>query len=122
MSRPTSSSACSTVRPSGTSIARPSTLILGTLELEALGEGALALAHVRLEVAPEVPQQSLDRPGRRVGEGADGLALHLAGHVEQHVQVLGLAGAALDALDDLVDPSRPLATLGALAAGLVAEE
>src|SRR5271167_2100689 len=47
-----------------------------------------------LDLAAEVAEEALDRPDRRVGELADGVALDLAGHVQQHVDLarLGLAG------------------------------
>jgi hypothetical protein len=42
-----------------------------------------------------MPDQALDRPGRRVAERADRVALDLLGDVEQHVDLalLGLARA-----------------------------
>ena len=43
-----------------------------------------------LQLRPEVPDQALDRPGRRVAEGADRVALDLIGHVQQHVDLLQL--------------------------------
>jgi hypothetical protein len=37
---------------------------------------------------PEMADQALDRPGRRVAERADGVAFDLLGDVEQHVDLL----------------------------------
>ena len=41
-----------------------------------------------LDLGPEVADQALDRPCRRVAERADGVALDLLGHVEQQVDLL----------------------------------
>ena len=51
---------------------------------------ALALSDPALDLGPEVPDQSLDRPGRGIAERADRMALDLVGHVEQRVDLLGL--------------------------------
>src|SRR6516225_2884936 len=59
------------------------------------GVGALARAigvDALLHLVAEVAEEALDRPGGRVAEAADRVALHLAGDVEQQVDLghLGL--------------------------------
>ncbi len=53
--------------------------------------GVDALFHHRAEV----PDQALDRPGRRIAERADRVALDLARHLLEHVDLREL-GPALD--------------------------
>src|SRR3546814_10092678 len=56
-----------------------------------------------------VAQQALDRPGRRVAERADGVALDLIGHVEQGVNLVEFGIAAYQARHHAVHPAGALA-------------
>src|SRR5262245_43187062 len=48
-------------------------------------EGARALFSVRVEFALELGDVRLHRPGDRLAEGADGVPLHAARHVDQEI-------------------------------------
>src|SRR6478735_350221 len=58
-----------------------------------VGIGAVAVDPLFDDVA-EMPDQALHRPGGGIPERADGVALDLIGHVEQHVD-LALLGATI---------------------------
>ena len=71
---------------------------------------------------PEMPDQALNRPRRRVAQRADRVAFDLRGDFEQHVD-LALLGAALGhAVHHAPHPARALAAGRALAAALVLVE
>ena len=48
----------------------------------------------RLDLFAEIADQALDGPCGGVAQGADGVALDLLGHVQQHVDFLDLGIAA----------------------------
>ena len=74
------------------------------------------------DLVAEVAEQALDRPGGRVAQAADRVALDLAGHVEQQVDLghLGLAGD--HPLHHPPHPAGAFAARRALAAALVLVE
>src|SRR5882757_8897873 len=75
-----------------------------------------------LDLVTEMRDQALDRPRRSVTERADGVALDLFCHFQQHVD-LALVGAALGHPgQDPPHPSRALAAWRALAAAFVLVE
>src|SRR5215204_1073061 len=75
-----------------------------------------------LDLAPEMPDQPLDRPGGGVAERADGVALDLRRDFEQHVDLAPLRAAFGHAGEDAPHPARALAAGRALAAALVLVE
>src|SRR5690606_29006372 len=75
-----------------------------------------------LDLAPEVADQPLDRPGGSVAESADRVPFDLLGHVEQHVDLLDLGLAAHQPLHHAHHPARALPARRALAAALVLVE
>ena len=86
---------------------------------------ALKLARQRRggrEGLTEVPQESLNRPRRRVSESADRMPLNLLGQLVEHID-LPLVRAALDEpVHHLLEPGRALAARRALSARLVLVE
>src|SRR5512143_3547567 len=75
-----------------------------------------------LDDVAEMADQSLHRPGRGIAECADGMALHLIAHVEQHID-LALLGLALGhALEHPPHPACALAAGRALPAGFMLVE
>src|SRR6185369_4376527 len=78
-----------------------------------------ALRDPRLDLGPEMTDKPLDRPGRRIAEGADRMALDLARHLLQHVDLLDPRIAAHEALHHPIHPAGALAAGGALAAALM---
>src|SRR5574341_2662114 len=99
--------------------ARESLRELSGLKGSPAREGTGPLPDVGLELFPEVLEVTLDGHGRRIAQDADGLPLHVVAHVQEHIQVLFAPLAVLDPPQDLVEPGRALAALGALAAGFV---
>ena len=83
--------------------------------------GAVAVDAL-LDLGAEVADQALDRPGRRVAERADGVALDLLRDVEQHVDLAALGAALGHAQHHAPHPARALAAGRALAAALVLVE
>ena len=80
------------------------------------------LVDARLDLVTEMRDQALDRPRRSVAERADGVALDLLRHFEQHVD-FALVGAAFGhAAQDAPHPARAFAAGRALAAALVLVE
>lgn len=63
---------------------------------------------------PEVTDQTLNRPGRRVSESADGVSLHLAGDIKKHVDLGGLGFASRHSLENPPHPACPLPAGSAL--------
>src|SRR5574341_1720055 len=92
------------------------------LEVRRPAEGAGPITDVLFELVAEVLEVALHGHGDRVAEDADGLALHVVARIQERLQVPRPALAPFDAGEDLVEPCRTLAALGALPAGLVAVE
>ena len=87
-----------------------------------MGTARLVRRDPLLHHRPEMPDQPLDRPGRRIAQRADRVALHLARHLLQRVD-LGGFGAALDhAVHHPHHPAGALAARRALAAAFVLVE
>ena len=70
----------------------------------------------------EMADEALDRPGRRVAERADRVALDLLGDFQQHVDLALLRAALGHARQHAPHPARALAARRALAAALVLVE
>src|SRR5262245_542864 len=131
---PRRSAAWMTVTPSSTSIAWPSISILGMGSqrpgpgslspaaaprgpVSRLGaEGAAAEGGVLLELGAELRGEGPGRHGGAVGQGADGIALNVVGHVEEEIDVRGGRAAVLEAAQHPVQPPRALAARRALPA------
>src|SRR5277367_4429305 len=77
------------------------------------------LINALFDLGPEMSDQTLDRPGRRVPERADRMALDLFGDVEQHVDFLLLRAALGHAGHHAPHPTGALAARRALAAAFV---
>src|SRR4051794_34416294 len=75
-----------------------------------------------LNLRTEVAQQALYGPGRAVAEGADGVALDLLRHFEQHVDLALLGAAFRHAGQHAPHPAHPFAAGRALAAAFVLVE
>src|SRR3954452_2201969 len=75
-----------------------------------------------LDLAPEVADQPLDRPGGGVAERADGVALDLGRDLQEHVDLAPLRSPLGHAGEDAPHPAGALAAGGALAARLVLVE
>src|SRR6185295_5552489 len=120
------SAAWMTVLPSSTSTVRPSISILGmgvgARRSRLRAEGAARQGGVLLELGAVLGDQGARRHGRGVGQGADRVAHHVAGDVEQEVDVARRGGARLETGEDAVHPPGPLAARRALPARLVVEE
>src|SRR5262245_13444277 len=121
---PRRSAAWMTVTPSSTSIVWSSISILGMgSQRRRLGaEGAAAKGGVLLELRTELRREGPGRHGRTVGQGADGVALDVVGHVEEEVDVPGRRAADLEAAQHAGEPPGALAARRALPARLVVEE
>src|SRR5438309_946974 len=114
---PRRSAARMTVTPSSTWTLRPSISSVGTGGgLRA--EGAAAERGVLLELGAVLGDEGARRHGGGLGEGADGGAHHVAGDVEQQIDVAGRGRALLEADQHAVQPARALAAGRALAARL----
>src|SRR5580704_6523087 len=92
ISAPAASHACKSVNSGGTSISLPSTMrmVISSLRRGPHRLGARVgriFVDAPLDLGAEVAQQPLHRPGRAVAEGADGVALDLLCHLEQHVDL-----------------------------------
>src|SRR3989475_3851297 len=118
------SAAWITVSPSGTSIRRPSISTVGTGRLRSGPERAAAAGGVLLELGPVLGQERAGRHGGRVGERTDRRAHHVAGDVEEEVDVAGRRRdvSVLEPPQDLLEPPRPFTAGSALPARLVVEE
>src|SRR4028119_51227 len=75
-----------------------------------------------VDLGREVAYQTLDRPGRRVAERADGVAFDLGRNFKQHVDLALLGAAFRHAVEHAPHPARALAAGSALAAALVLVE
>src|SRR6185437_5234961 len=76
------------------------------------------LVDAALDLGPEMRDQPLDRPGRRVAERADRMALDQLGDVEQHVDLALLRPALRHAGHHPPHPASALAARRTLAAAL----
>src|SRR3989338_8439521 len=115
---PSWSAAWMMVVPGGTVTVRPSMVSVGMRSHKIAGTGG----DVMFELRAEFPDVGLDGPGRRVGEHADGLALHAAGARRENVKVPRAPVAMQDAGQLCEEPPGPLAARRALPARLVREE
>src|SRR5205085_10255570 len=80
------------------------------------------LVDAPLDLRPEMAQQALHRPGGAVAERADGVALDLLRHLEQHVDLALVRTALGHAGEHAPHPAHALAARRALAAALVLVE
>src|SRR5471032_417956 len=112
------------VMPAGTSISLPSILIVGIATLPALFRCQLfgARADAALHFRPEVPDQSLDRPRRAVGERANRVTLNLLGDVVQRIDLLDARVTRDHAFHHAPYPAEPFAAGRALATALMLVE
>ena len=130
ISAPAASQAWSSVYSGGTSTSMPSTmsLVIDRVSHSAAIRHRLGMRVGRvmvdalLDLVAEMPDQALDRPGRRVAERADGVALDLRRDLEQHVDLALLRAALGHARQHAPHPARALAARRALAAALVLVE
>ena len=76
----------------------------------------------RLQLGPEVTNQALQRPSKRLAQCTNRMALDLLRQLLQHIDLSFPAEALLEAMHDLVGPLGALATRGALATGLMVVE
>src|SRR5271155_700865 len=77
------------------------------------------LINALFDLGPEMSDQALDRPSRRVPERADRMPLDLLGDVEQHVDFFLLRAAIGHAGHHAPHPTGALAARRALATALV---
>src|SRR5271156_6931988 len=77
------------------------------------------LINALFDLGPEMSDQALDRPSRRVPERADRMPLDLLGDVEQHVDFFLLRAALGHAGHHAPHPTGALAARRALATALV---
>src|SRR5947207_2168003 len=84
--------------------------------------GTAAQAHMLDKFVAEELHTADNRARRRVAQGAKRLASQIIADVEQQIDILLLALAVLQAMQDLRQPVRALAAGRAFAAGLVAVE
>src|SRR5213080_280578 len=82
-----------------------------------LRKTALVLDVVHV-LAAEFLHRRNHRADRCVAEGAERLAADVIGHVQQQIGIFTTSLAALDAVEDRLQPVRPLAARRALTAGL----
>src|SRR5208282_3398571 len=133
ISAPAASQAWSSVYSGGTSISLPSMMSLViALSLRRLGYRRIQHAHrvgiggifvdAALDLGPEMPQQTLHRPGRAVAERADRVAFDLLGHIPKGVDLALLSAAFRHAGEQAPHPAHALAARRALAAALVLVE
>src|SRR5581483_10000623 len=118
---PSRSAAWMTVFPSSTSTFRPSISTVGTRRL-LRAERAAPERSVLLVLRTILRDEGADGHRRRVGERADRVPHHVAGDVEQEVDVARLRRALFQVDEHLVEPARALAARRALPARLVMEE
>src|SRR5476651_2203070 len=121
---PAISQACRMVMPAGTSISLPSILIVGIVCSPPLFRCQLfgARADAALHFRPEMPDQSLYRPRRAVGERANRVTLDLLGDVVQRIDLLNSRVARDHAFHYAPYPAEPFAAGRALATALVLVE
>src|SRR6185295_12917309 len=88
------------------------------LRSEVLDDAPAAVVDHVLELVPEVLEEALHRPRRRIAERADGVTFDAIRHIEQQAQLLAPALAGDDALQQAVHPAGAFAARRALAARL----
>src|SRR5512139_1240519 len=81
-------------------------------------DDAVAVLDVVLELVPEMSDEALHGPRRRVAERADSVSLDVVGDAHQHIHVFLAALARQDPRERAVEPAGALAARRALAAGL----
>src|SRR5512139_2527925 len=81
-------------------------------------DDAVAVLDVVLELVPEVFDEALHRPRRRVAERTDRVPLDVVRDGDQHVDVLAVPLPRQDPPERAVEPARALAAGRALPAGL----
>src|SRR5437588_3962197 len=77
------------------------------------------LVDAPLYFGPEMPDETLHRPGRRLAKRANRVALDFRRDIEQHVDLALLRAAFRHAGHDTPEPSSALPARGTLAAALV---
>src|SRR6185437_12835907 len=112
---PAASAACRMVEPLATSTSIPSMVSLAMSLLlrrhtRRRGRAGLVGGHPFFHQRPEMPDQTLDRPGRSIAQRTDRVALHLPGHLLQRID-LGRFGSALDHAGH--DPPHPAGAFAA---------
>src|SRR4029077_7988383 len=93
-----------------------------SLQRRLAAERTAALLDVGDPLVVPLVEVALHRPHGEIAERAKRLALDPVADLPQQVEVVGLTVAALDLLEDLYQPARPLAAGRALPAGLVLVE
>src|SRR5215469_2085478 len=83
-----------------------------------LDDAAAAVIDHVLELVPEMLEEALHRPGRRIAERTDGVALDAVGDIDEERELLAPRLAREHALQQSIHPARSLAARRALAAGL----
>src|SRR5271167_1752286 len=108
-----------TVLPPGTCTAWPSTsrlsVVMGASDV--VRHQAPLVIDVVLELGAEMLDEALHRQRGGVAQGADRAPGDVVRHRQQHVEVLVLALAVFDAVDDAPQPAGALAAWRARAAG-----
>ena len=75
-----------------------------------------------LDHVTEMANEALDRPGRRIAQCADRMALDLIGDIQQHIDLALLGAPIRHAGQDPPHPARAFAAGRALAAALMLVE
>src|SRR6185312_17048122 len=111
--------------PGSNSTSTPLTLALGIPLLRRsqrralnVGLAAAIVGDARFDFGTEVAEQALDRPGRRVAQGADGVPFDLGGDFQKDVDLLGIGLALGHPLHHPPHPAGAFAARRALAAAL----
>src|SRR5207249_695947 len=120
MKIPRLSAAWITVAPSGASTCVPSIVRVG-MEQPRFIHNASASPDVILELRAKLRNVGLDGPGRGVREYTNRLALHVAGHGKQVIEILKPSFSPGNALHDAMNPPGSLSARRALTAGLMGE-
>src|SRR5512139_3352542 len=77
-------------------------------------DDAVAVLDVMLELVPEMSDEALHRPRRRVAERADGVAFDVVGDADEHVDVFFAPLPREDPLQRAVEPAGAFAARRAL--------
>src|ERR1041384_1143820 len=80
ISAPACSQACNRVRVSSASISLPSTISFLVAIALLRRHPARLFGDALFNFGAEMADEPLDRPGRRIAQGADGVAFHFLGH------------------------------------------
>src|SRR4249920_2552534 len=73
--------------PSTSILTSSSLMILRSRRVTARLDDAVAVVDEIFELVPEMADEALHRPGRRVAERTNGVSLDLVGDVDEHVDV-----------------------------------